>query len=155
MKRRFVAEIKRGRADEQPKALPTRLALLLKRARAGDDVCGDLGEFVVANFVKENVANVDDLFNVDDEVAAVDVSVYAVTFDDDALLPRITAGATFDLEVKRELNDDKLMEWQEEHDFLTDAVNFFWHLDDDTEIVVADNDGAGFGLDGADDGDET
>lgn len=151
MKRRFLADIKRGQADAQPKKLPKKLAALLGRAKDGDvdldddDVCAVISEFLVANFVKENVKGVDALFDVAAEVKADDVTCFGFTFSD-GLLPIVTAGATFTLEDKLNLDDEALVKWQEEHDMLTDAVNFFWRFDG-FECVIADHDGASFGLD--------
>lgn len=146
MKQTFVALIKRGSAEvSKPKKLPAKLKAVLEKGAkmAPEKFARALEPWLTANFVAENVRGVKKLFNFegDGDVWAVRVRLWGAAPEGKGALPVITAEAYFELDSKKKLTDAKL----EPYD-LTDAVNFFWKLDDETQIVVSEHEGAGFGL---------
>ena len=150
---RYIASIEHGRADETPAKLPAKLRKALAAAAAGtlDDagLFRAITPYLRASFVAENIGGIESLFTVTEDLEAVEIEVHKVELHDDAL-PAITASARFIIEEVEVLDDDALMAWQEDNDFLTDAVTFFWQIGDE-EIVIGDHEGAGFEREAADD----
>ncbi|MBL8915829.1 MAG: hypothetical protein JNM17_34340 [Archangium sp.] len=150
MKQTFVAYIKRGSPEERkPKKLPPKLkALLDKPPNDPEKFAKALEPFLTANFVTENIGELGELIRDEGDLFAKRVTLHGAAPQGKGALPNITAEAFFDFELvgKKKLTDEKLELWQDENDYLTDAVNFFWKLDDETLILIGEHEGAGFGV---------
>lgn len=149
MKQTFVAYIKRGTPEiPKPKKLPPKLKAVLDKGAKMDPekFARALEPWLTANFVTENISDLSDIIKDEGDLFAVRIKLHGAAPAGKGVLPTITAEAFFELNAKKKLTDEKLEVWQEENDFLTDAVNFFWKLDDETLILIGEHEGAGFGL---------
>lgn len=152
---RFEASVKRGTAEDCPAHLiPAELTALAARAGDADaepEILAALSAMVTANFIGSNVAPVEDLMAIDpdEEIAATKIEVTGFHFGDRGL-PSITAYAYYILPLHKPMSQEQLEEWEEEQgEFLTDCVNFFWKFEDPEETwsnVIGEHEGAGMGI---------
>jgi len=153
---RYIASIEHGQADDTPAKLPAPLRKALAAATAGtlddDGLIRAITPWLRATFVAENISGIETLFTVTDDLEAIEIEVHSVEHRDGAL-PKITASARFLIEEVEALDDDALLAWQEDNDFLTDAVTFSWRIGEE-DIVIGDHEGAGFERDAGDDNDD-
>ncbi len=146
-KKRFLASIEWGSADDQSPALkdlPDDLRAVCANRVDDEAAWRVVSRHLTANFVNDRV---DALFDLENDVEALEVEVYALSFRDGEVLPRVKANALFELPVKPAIDGVDLEEWQEENDlYFNDVVNFFWKLPsiEGFEGVMTNNDGAGF-----------
>jgi hypothetical protein len=145
--RRFVATIKRCRPDTDLSAnqLPEELRAVCARGVDDEEARRVVSKYLVANFVNDGV---DALFDITDDVDALEVEAFGIHFRKGAVLPTVNASALFELKVTSAFDDVDLDEWQEENDFyFNDVVNFAWKLPvEGWDGWMTSHEGAGFGL---------
>ncbi len=150
----FSAYIQSGTADPNCPAelIPqeVRKAAELWKSRgeeANEEILALLSACLTANFVPENISGLDDLIVETEDVEAYEVVATGFHFTEGAL-PSITAYANYRLTTVGPVDGERLEEWQdEEGEYLTDCVNFFWAFEDPSGKwcnVLGDHEGAGF-----------
>ncbi len=150
----FSAYIQSGTADPNcpPELVPqeVRKAAEFWNAQgeeAYEEILALLSRCLKANFVPENISRLDELI-----VETEDVEAYEVVATDfhfhGGVLPSVSAYANYRLTTVGPVDEERLEEWQdEESEYLTDCVNFFWAFEDPSEEwsnVLGDHEGAGF-----------
>lgn len=150
----FSAYIRCGEADPNcpveviPQEIQSAFELWNNKGEAArEEILALLSGWVTANFVPSNIAVLDELITETDDVEAQEVTVSDFRFSGQTL-PAVTATATYRLTTVGLVDDDRLEEWQdEEGEYLTDCVNFFWTFEDPSERwcnVLGNHEGAGF-----------
>ena len=132
-------------------SIPADLREALRGLQAGDvsheAACAVANKYIAANFLVENLAAGDELFIGAEEVWASETEVNKLRFVGDKPLPLVTTAAAFRLTTTTQfpVDDDAMEQWIEDHDPLTDAVNFFWRFGD-VEILLGEYEEAGAGV---------
>ena len=149
----FIAYIENGSAGECPEAqLPAEMqkakALWNERGEAAkEEVLALLSKHLSAVFVAENVPWLSEMLSDQADIAATEVQVYDVEFDQ--MPPHINAQARFLLPLSEPwgLDVEGLLEKQdEEGDYLRDGVTFQWNFGDsegEWDGIISDDDGGG------------
>ncbi len=131
-----------------PKDLATALSGLASGKVTEAAACKVASKYVTANFLGENLDGSDELFRNAEEVWATEIEVNKLQVVPGQPLPRVTAAASFALQSKPGFpeDDEAMEEWNDEHGYFTDAVNFFWRFGT-TDLVLGDYEEAGGGVD--------
>ncbi len=149
----FSAFIQLGSADADcpPEIVPAEIRQAhelwnTQGEEAREKILALLSGCLTANFVPENISTLDTLIAETEDVEAVEVVATGFHFHQE-VLPSVSAYATYRLTTVGPVDDDRLEEWQdEEGEYLTDCVNFFWAFEDPSEKwsnVLGDHEGAG------------
>ncbi len=149
----FSAHIKRGVADPGCPAelIPAEIRQAAelwenKGEGARQEIVELLSKHLKANFVPSNICGLDELIVETDDVEAFEVVATGFYFGEREL-PSVTAYANYRLTPVGPVDNERLEEWQdEEGEYLTDGVNFFWAFEDpkgDWCHVLSDHEGAG------------
>ena len=99
------------------------------------EMCKITARCLSCTFVADNLfAGVNDLA-IDDEIEAEEITVQAADFSD-GCVPTICAGAVFKLPMHIAIeSQDDLEAWQEENDYLDNAIVFSFHPNDDSDYI--------------------
>lgn len=149
----FRAHIKRGRADSgcPTGVIPTEIQQAAELwenqgEEARQEILELLSRHLKANFVPCDICGLDDLIVETDDVQAFEVVVTGFYFGEQDL-PSVTAYANYRLTTVGPVDNERLEEWQdEEGEYLTDGVNFFWAFEDPKAgwcHVLSEHEGAG------------
>jgi hypothetical protein len=111
-----------------------------------EDMATFLSRFICANFVPENIEDIDEIIFHPQEVLSEKVNVLAFDFGGEELIPTVTVEAIFDLIFQEDLTHQALKNWEEiKGDPLAWCLNFFWCFEDlddeDWEGYLDTNDG--------------
>jgi hypothetical protein len=129
-------------------ALPAALQAALQGLAAGEvtheAACAVASEYLVANFLVENLTGGDELFVDAEEVWATATEVNKLRFVAGKPLPLVTAAAEFHLTSTAAFpaDEEAVAAWTDEHGGFSDAVSFFWRFGD-TDILLGEYEESG------------
>jgi len=148
-----------GSGDFEDKDAPPSFVKIAKywnknqNQKGGERTCEMLSKHLKANFVPENIPELEKILSSLDDVDAKEVFVTSFNFswseDPQSNIPAVNAIAIFELDFKTDFSQEDLQKWEDQiEDNIAFCVNFYWNFADikleDWESYLDTNSGVEF-----------
>ncbi len=131
--------------DGEDTPIPDEIKLIIQKYNQSEnnedkaEYCHLLSKKLHARFVWNNIPALKSIMLCDeDSVEATETEIFHIESDGE-YWPSVKAIAYFEIKFKKDFNNDDLLNWEQENDYLIDCVCFYWRIDENTELHIEDD----------------
>ena len=125
--------------------IPDEIKLIIDRYNESESIeqkkecCQLLSQKLHARFVWDNIPALESIILCDEaSIEATETEIFHIESDGE-YWPSVKAIAYFEIKFIKDFNYDDLLNWEQENDYLTDCVCFYWRIDENTELHIEDD----------------